>query len=373
MRLNLDSDQQFFRETTGKFLDELVPVGEVRRLRDEPAGFDPTYWKRGAELGWTSLLLSEEAGGGSISGQGIVDLTLVAHEFGFHAAPGPLLPTNLVALALGRQDPNHELIAGLLSGEAVASWAYAETGGLGEVALQMREDGDDLVLDGLKRPVESAAQASHLLVVGRTGEGLTQVLVPTDATGVTVTPMKSIDLTRRFAAVRFDGVRVPKANVVGTVGGAAADVESQLLHTLVLLAAESVGAMQRAFDLTTEWMFDRYSFGRPLASYQALKHKAADMKMWLEASHGVADEAAEALATGLPSAARLASAAAAYIGQYGTELVQDCVQLHGGIGVTFEHDIHLFMRRQIINRTLYGTPAEHRQRITSLIEQESAA
>ena len=194
MRPRLDDDQQLFRETTVKLLRELVPVAELRRLRDDPAGFDARYWRRGAELGWTSLLVGEDRGGGSISGDGLVDLTLVAHEIGRHAAPGPLVPTNVVASTLSglADDRAGDVLAGLLSGESIATWCYGEPppgDRLGSVTLDVRVDGDELVLNGTKRPVESAAQASHLLVTGRTGDGLTQVLVPADAPGVTIRPM----------------------------------------------------------------------------------------------------------------------------------------------------------------------------------------
>jgi alkylation response protein AidB-like acyl-CoA dehydrogenase len=131
--------------------------------------------------------------------------------------------------------------------------------------------------------------------------------------------------------------------------------------------------MQSAFDLTVEWAFERYSFGRPLASYQELKHRFADMKAWLEASHAIADAAATATADRTPDAAELASAAKAFVGQYGSELVQDCVQIHGGIGVTFDHDLHLFLRRVTMNRTLCGTPADHRQRLAAILEERVRA
>jgi len=366
MLLELDSDQEFFRETTAKFLAELAPVGELRRLRDDPNGFDLEYWRRGAELGWTSLLVSEEHGGGSISGRGPVDLTLVAHEFGAHAAPGPLLATNVVAAALSASGSHLDVLEGLLSGEVIASWALEERGGLGAIDLEIREDAGELVLDGVKRPVESAAVAGHLLVTGTTDDGLTQVLVPTDAAGLTIEPLTGVDLTRRFSRVRFEGVRVPADAVVGTVGSAAADVERQLQLALLIANAESIGAMEAGFAMTVEWGFDRYSFGRPLASYQALKHRYADMKAWLEASHAVSDAGAVALAEGKAKSAELLSAAKGFIGHYGTELLQDCVQLHGGIGVTFEHDLHLFLRRVVVNRALYGTPEEHYRRISDM-------
>lgn len=376
--LQLSSDQEFFRETTARFLDEKVPVGELRRLRDDPAGFAGGYWSAGAELGWTSLLVDEASGGGSISESGLVDLTLVAHEFGRHAAPGPLVATNVVAAALNDAggEAAGDVLAGLLAGSSIATWCFSEPppqDRLGVVTLDVRVEGGDVVLDGIKRPVESAAQADHFLVTGRTGAELTQVLVPSEAPGVTITPMRTVDLTRRFATVRFDGVRLPAAAVVGEIGGAADQVERQLQLALVMLNAEAVGAMQAAFDMTVEWAFDRYSFGRPLASYQALKHRFADMASWLEASHAISDDAAIATAARHQRAAELVSAAKAFIGPYGSELMQDCVQLHGGIGVTFEHDLHLYFRRHTVNRVLYGTPADHRQRITDLMEQRKDA
>lgn len=378
MLLDPTEDQAFFRDTTARFLQEHTPVGELRRLRDDPVGFIDDYWTRGADLGWTSLLVDERHGGGRIGDHGLVDLTLVAHEFGRHAAPGPLIPTNVVAVGLSEVDGDawSEVLADLLTGAAVATWCFAEpapNAGLGAVALEVRLEGDEVVLDGVKRPVESAGRADHLLVTGRTDAGLAQVLVPRDASGVSITPMRTVDLTRRFDVVAFDDVRVPASSIVGGAGDAAAQVERQLQVALVLTNAESVGAMQAAFDMTVEWGFDRYSFGRPLASYQALKHRYADMLSWLEASHAISDEAALAVAYGAPEAGRLASAAKAFIGQYGAELVHDCVQLHGGIGVTFEHDLHLFLRRHTVDRALYGSPGDHRLRITDLLEAEAAA
>lgn len=377
MLLELSSDQEFFRDTTARFLGELAPVGELRRLRDDPAGFDADYWRRGAELGWTSLLVAEDHGGGSISGDGLADLTLVAHEFGRHAAPGPLVATNVVAAALSDTGAGAgEVLGALLAGTSIASWCSAEprpNDRLGQVELSIRLEGSDVVLDGTKRPVESADRSSHLLVTGRTDDGLTQVLVPTDAEGITISPMHTVDLTRRFSTVTFRDVRVPVEALVGDAGGAADQIERQLQLAVVLANAESVGAMQVALDMTVEWAFDRYSFGRPLASYQELKHRFADMKTWLEASHAISDAAAAAVSARSSDAAELVSAAKAFIGDHGSELMQDCVQIHGGIGLTFEHDLHLYLRRQTVDRALYGTPAEHRSRITDIIETEVAA
>jgi alkylation response protein AidB-like acyl-CoA dehydrogenase len=375
MLLALDPDQELFRETTGKLLEELAPVSEIRRLRNDPTGFGPDYWRRGAELGWTSLLVSEERGGGSISGQGLVDLGLVAYEFGRHAAPGPLAVTNVVAATLDEAGhaQQHELVGAVLAGESIATWCLGEPvphTALGAISLEVRVEGDEVVLNGVKRPVESGREAAFLLVTGRTGPGLTQVLVPAAAAGMSVTPMHSIDTTRRFAVVTCDDVRLPLSAVVGEIGLAAPQVERQLARAVAIANAESVGAMQAAFDMTLEWAFDRHSFGRPLASYQELKHRFADMKAWLEASHAISDAATDAAAQDSPKAAELLSAAKAFIGEFGGELLQDCVQMHGGIGLTFDHDLHLYLRRHTANRVLYGTPADHRQRLADVVEQQ---
>jgi alkylation response protein AidB-like acyl-CoA dehydrogenase len=374
MLLNLSEDQQFFRETTDRFLGEQVPPDAVRALRDDPTGFDLTYWRRGAELGWTSLLVDEAHGGGTISGAGLEDLSLVAYAFGRHAAPGPLAMTNVVAATLSRRDAAPDVLAALLSGEGIATWCAPASGPAGwRSTVEAGTDGSDLVLRGEARPVEAAGAAGHLLVTCRhaDGDGTTQVLVPAATGGVGISPMQTIDLTRRFSVVTFDDVRVSADAVIGTMGEAAADVDRQFLTYLVMLNAESAGALQSGFDMTVEWAFDRYSFGRPLASYQALKHRFADMMSWLEASHAVSAAACAAVQRESDEAPELVSAAKAYIGQYGVELLQDCVQLHGGIGVTFEHDLHLFLRRVIVNRALAGTPADHLQRIAGVVDRRA--
>ena len=366
-------DQEFFRQTTERFLVEQAPPDELRRLRDDAAGFDRAFWRRGAELGWTSLLVDEAHGGGTISGAGLVDLSLVAYEFGHHAAPGPLHATNVVAGALsehGAPGPHAEVLGGLVAGEAVAAWcapAFGTRPGSWPTTVEVESEGDGLVVHGGVRPVEHAGQADHFLVTARDGAGITQVLVPASSDGVSVEAMHTVDLTRRFGAVTFDGVRVGAEAVVGARGEASHDVERQLLLALSLLNAEAVGCMQSAFDMTVEWGFDRYTFGRPLASYQALKHRYADMMSWLEAGHAISDAACAAVQEQAANADELTSAAKAFIGQYGTELIQDCVQLHGGIGVTFEHDLHLFLRRMTVNRSTAGSPAEHLRRIASLL------
>jgi alkylation response protein AidB-like acyl-CoA dehydrogenase len=372
----LSEDQEFFRDTTQRFLAEHATASGLRERRDDPTGFDHGYWRQGAELGWTSLLVDPVHGGGSIGDSGLIDLSLVAYEFGRRAAPGPLMSTNVVAWVLSSQDSQAGTLAELMSGQSIATWCApvltARVGpGAARPTVELRRQGEDLVLHGRVEHVESPLSASHLLVTASDEGGLSQVLVSSAAAGVTIEPMATIDLSRRFGAVAFEKVVVGPDALIGAAGQADAVVERQFHIALSILNAEAVGAMQAAFDMTLEWAFDRYSFGRPLASYQAIKHRFADMLTWLEASHAISDAATLAIGARDPEADELVSAAKAYIGQYGADLLQDCVQLHGGIGITFEHDLHLFLRRFIVNRSLAGTPSVHRRRIAGLIEQRN--
>ena len=374
MDVQLSEDQEFFRATTRKFLEERSPLTAVRALEDSPDGFDRAYWSQGAELGWTSMLVPERDGGGSLSGGGLCDLAIIAEEMGRLVAPGPLVPVSVVADAIGALGDDRQradVLGGILSGDMIAAWAYDEMGMRGDpraIATTATDTGDGYVLDGEKTPVEAAAQADRLLVTARIVDGaddgsLAQFLIPTDTPGVTITPLDSVDLTRRFATVRFDRASLPGSTMLGDVAAAPGQIERQLQIALVLQCAETCGAMDRAFEFTVEYMQDRFSFGRPIASYQALKHRVADIKMWLEASQATTDAAARAVQAGAPEAGELASAAKAYVGPAASEIIQDCVQLHGGIGVTWEHDLHLYLRRVTINHGTYGSPADHLERI----------
>jgi alkylation response protein AidB-like acyl-CoA dehydrogenase len=371
MNLGLTDDQQFFQETTRKFLEQEAPLTTVRALAESVDGFDRAWWARGAELGWTSFLVPEADGGGSLSGEGVVDLAIVAEEMGRLVSPGPLVATNVVASAVaasGTPELRAEVLPGIVAGTVIGAWCIAGPGGGWDargVAVSAARDGDAVVLDGISTPVEAAGQADELLVTARTDGGLTQCLVAADAAGVHVEPLDGVDLVRRFAAVHLDGVHVDPGRVVGEAGGAAEAVEQQLHLTIALQCAETVGALDRVIELTLEYLADRSSFGRPLASYQAIKHRFADMKMWLEGSHGVTELAVQAVQDDDPETAEIVSAAAAYLGDHASEILQECTQLHGGIGVTWEHDLHLYLRRVTLYRNLFGTPAQHRERIAA--------
>jgi alkylation response protein AidB-like acyl-CoA dehydrogenase len=368
------ADQELLTATVEQYLAATYPPDRVRALSRQPSTFDAAEWKQGAELGWTALLVPESAGGGSVSGNGLADLLAVAAAFGRHAAPGPLIGTNVVAAALGRwgSAEHRGVLAGLLDGSATAAWGHAPRGGRrAGGAVRAARLGDQVLLNGTVPCVESGApDGHHLLVTADEDSARSHYLVPLDAPGVEAAPLGGLDLTRRYHAVTFRDAAVPAASRVGAAGTADAHDELLLDHTAVLQAGEIVGTMARAFDLTLRWTADRYSFGRPLGSYQEIKHRMADLRTELEASAAVAEKAAWRVGEDHPDARSWASAAKAHVGQAGPEAIQDCVQLHGGIGVTFEHDLHLYLRRATVDAQLHGTPAYFTERLVRLAEDD---
>lgn len=372
MELALSPDQKLFQASARGHLEKQYSLEGIRAMGEGDPRWNRDWWQKAAELGWAATIVPEELGGGSVSGDGVRDLSLLAEELGAGLAPGPLLPVNVVLaglIAAAGNGPDHTaLIEGLVAGESVATWAVYEPGGEWaplEPSVTATPVEGGFLLDGVKDRVQEAGQADLLLVVAAGPDGPVQVLVPTGAQGVSILPQWSLDLSRTYSTVTFGGVRVGSEAVVGA-GGAEGPVERQLQVAVVIQCSEACAVLDRVFELTTQWAFDRYSFGRPLASYQALKHRFADMRTWLEACHATTQAAAAAVQEQSPEAEQLVSVAKSFVGDRSLVIIQDCVQLHGGIGVTYEHDLHLYLRRAVMNQAHYGTPQDHRVRLAGL-------
>jgi alkylation response protein AidB-like acyl-CoA dehydrogenase len=372
--VELTDDQELFLETTASFLERTCPVPTVREWSEkEAAGFPDAWWRQGAALGWTSLLVSEADGGGSVSDHGLLDLTLVAEEMGRRVSPGPLLPTNVVAAALseyGTAEQRARHLPEILSGEAIATWCLGEVGSSGlpdAITLEARPQGGEFILAGRKGAAQAAAESDFFVVAALVGGEPTQFVVAADAPGVSVVPAEALDLTHRFAFVEFDDVALAPAAVLGEVGGAAGQIERLFELAVTLQCASMVGAIDRILALTIEYSFDRFSFGRPLASYQALKHRFADHKVWIEAALGLSTGLTESFASGDPDVAELACVAKAHVGDKSVEIISDCAQMFGGIAMTWEHDLHLYLRRATVDRVLYGSPTQLRERLCVLV------
>ena len=377
MRLDASDEQKQLQAITRRFLADSAPLTTVRMLGEKsPAGFDREWWRRTAELGWTSLLVPEKLGGSDADGAGVVDLAIVAEERGRMVSPGPLVPTSIAAWTLatavstGAGGDVGSVLAATLRGDAVCAWVLGEgmqSWVTSPPPVTAVRRGSRLELTGTARAIESGADSDWLVVAAGCGTGVIHLLIPAETPGVLRQRIDSLDLVRRHADVVFDGVLVPDGSVIVEVEQGAAVRMRQGQIANALQCAEMVGAAERAFELTVAYAGDRNSFGRPLASYQVLKHRMADMKLWIEAGHAAVEGAVGAIATDAASAGELVSTAKFYVGHKAADIVQDCIQIHGGIGVTWEHDLHLYLRRVTTDRQLLGTPADHAQHLASLI------
>jgi alkylation response protein AidB-like acyl-CoA dehydrogenase len=373
------TESELFVSTARAFLDRHATPAHQRALHAEDRDVGRQWWRQAAELGWAGLLVSEDLGGGSVSGNGLRDLVGIAEQLGHTVAPGPLHPVSTVLAGLtdaDNRDTHKEAIQALVSGEAVATWAVDEPGRAYDPhapALTATATPDGYRLDGVKDRVEAGAQADRLLVTARADDGVRQFLVPADSAGIAVRRTSSVDLVKRYARIEFDAVMVDENAAVGSAGATRALIDRQSHVAMVLQCAETVGVIDTVLALTVDWARDRYTFGRPLASYQAIKHRLADMTMWLHACRGITAGAVDRVAARAADATLWVSAAKSYLGEHAGPLVQDCVQLHGGIGVTWEHDLHLFLRRVTLYRNLFGTPTEHHRAIYRYAKSEGPA
>ena len=375
----LSEDQAILKDTFGRYFSNEMPIAKIRALVDSGVNLDRGWWTATCELGACSLLAPPELGGGGISGHPLVDLGLVATEVGRSLAPGPFIMSNLVIDALTRS-PNsarHKaLVQALMSGESIVTWAHHEPRAPFDTcpkSVSVTAQGEQFLLSGIKNQVEYLCETDAFLVSAQGAGDVFQFLVSKDTPGLTIKPVECLDLNRSIGTVSFDRVELAGDSIVSRGPAAIEAIARQNLIVGALQCAEAIGCMERVFEFTLEWMFERYSFGRPIASYQALKHRMADMKLWLEASISVTEMALEAVDADAPEAPELVSVAKAYVGEYSTELIQEAVQFHGGIGVTWEHDLHLYLRRSAFNRVTQGTPSDHRRRVTDIVEAKIRA
>jgi alkylation response protein AidB-like acyl-CoA dehydrogenase len=367
---DLTDEQQAIKSTAREFLASRYKSERIRALAESEHGFEASDWAEMAELGWPGLALPEEWGG---QGLGIVDLAVLFEEMGYALAPSPLLSTTVAGLALavnGSDEQKERWLRPLAAGEARGTLALFDAGttaAIGGFEMEARADGDGVVLDGEKVLVMDAASADFLLVA--TADGRRHV-VEAGADGLSVSAEKSIDLTRRLYSVRFDGVRVGAG---ATLEGGQADYLPVLWRACVAIAAESTGVAQRTMEMAVSYAKDRRQFGRPIGAYQAVSHRCAQMLLETENSRSAvygAAWAADAEPDSLPLAAAMAKA---YASDAGWRVPDASIQVHGGIGFTWEHDLHFFLKRGKANAATFGTAAWHRERVADhvLAEQPS--
>jgi alkylation response protein AidB-like acyl-CoA dehydrogenase len=344
-------------------------VLEREAARDRVQGFvaggltlDQGLWAKASELGWLALTIPEAHGGLE---QDFSALAILYEELGCFVAPLPLLGTMLVAEALttaGSPAQQVEWLPCIAAGELPASLSA----GLLSDSVQLSASGDTLILSGRADDLFEGAAAKLLLIGLRDADGaLRYVLVDPAADGVTVIAEPTADQTRHLAHVRFENTAIPADRMLPGSGEALND--ALLSHAALALACDAIGGAAAIFEQTLEYLKIREQFGKPIGSFQALKHRCADHKVALEASAAVVREAVAKRAAGAPDAALFAAMAKFYACDVYAAVATDAVQLHGGIGFTWEHPCHLFLKRAKLNQALFGTSAAHADRAATLL------
>ncbi|MEU0941278.1 acyl-CoA dehydrogenase family protein [Streptomyces canus] len=366
MDLTFSEEQDELRKVVRSFLAKHSDEADVRRLAADPQGHDPVVWRRmSGELGLQGLAVPEEYGG---SGFGYVDLGIVFEEAGRALLGGPYFATvALAAEALLRcadEQARHDFLPGIASGETVATLALTEDSGrwdeqgIGLIAAPDETGGWRLT--GVKTYVPDGHLADLLLVAARTPGGISLLAVETaDAPGITRTPLPTLDQTRKQARIEFADT---PARLLGPEGAAWPALERTLATAAVLLAAEQVGGAAAALDAAVAYAKIREQYGRPIGSFQGIKHKCADMLMEIESARSAAYGGLWALDAGDEAEIAFAAALAqAFCSEAFTKVAADNIQVHGGIGFTWEHPAHLYFKRAKSSEALLGTPSYHRE------------
>ena len=369
MNFAFSEEQEELRRIVRQFLETKSSEAAVREQMDTEQGYDTAVWSQMADqMGLQGLIIPEEFGG---SGYSYVELIVVLEEMGRSLLCAPYFSTVVLAantlIHSGDDAAKSDLLPGIASGETVATLAFTEANGRWDeagVTMSATPGGDGWVLDGTKMFVLDGHTADLVLVAARTPAGVSLFSVAGDATGLTRTPLATMDQTRKQARLEFSGT---PATLVGTDGGGWAVVERVLDLAAVALAAEQVGGAQMCLDMSVEYAKVRVQFGRPIGSFQAIKHKCADMLLEVESAKSAAYYAgwcASELNDELPSVASLAKA---YCSDAYFHAAAENIQIHGGIGFTWEHPAHLYFKRAKSSELLFDNPTYHRELLAQRI------
>jgi alkylation response protein AidB-like acyl-CoA dehydrogenase len=357
MNFDFTDDQRAIKRTAREFLEARYPLSTVRALAEDERGFTDEQWQQLVELGWPGVIVPEERDG---LGLGVVELVVIAEEMGYALAPSPWFSTTCAALMLqaaGTEEQRERWLGPLARGEARGTLAvWDERAGWAPDRSEAESAGDG-TLTATKIGVPDAASADFLIV---SGADRRHYLVSGSGPGVAVAAEQAIDPTRKLFRVTLDGAPAQALEV-------SPEATAQAYATIVtLLAAENVGAAQRAMEMAVAYAKDRAQFDRPIGSYQAVSHRCAQMLLEVEGSRSLCYWAAWALDNEPDTGPRAASMAKSYAGDAGFRVTASALQVHGGIGFTYEHDLHFFLKRAHANAHAFGDSRWHRDRVADL-------
>jgi len=376
MNFGFNEEQELLRNTARKFFENECPSDTVRKLMETPEGMSAELWKKLAEQGWLGLIFPEPYDGMAL---GLVDLVVLMEEMGRAVAPGPYFSTvllgGLAILEAGSDAQKKEWLPKIAAGDKRVALAWMEPSaqlGPAGVTLTAAEKGGTYTLSGTKLFVHDAHTADALVVAARTRpgagpEGVSLFLLPKGTKGLAVTLLPTMDQTRKLCEVACSDVTVGADALLGAAGAGWTPLSRVLDRATVALCAEMCGGAQKVLDMTVEYAKIRQAFGRPIGSYQGVKHRAADMLVDVENSKSITYYAAWALDENSPEAPLAVSMAKAYVSDAFRRVAAAGIQLHGGIGFTWEHDLHLYFKRAKGSEFTFGDATYHRERVAQFV------
>ena len=383
MDFGFSEEQELLRATARKFFENECPSPFVRKMMETAEGTTPEFWGKLAEQGWLGLIFPEAYGG---VGLGFVDLVVLMEEMGRVVMPGPYFSTvllgGLTLLEAGSEVQKKQWLPKIAAGETRATLALTEPNvrwDAAGVTATAAAAGGGFTLSGAKLFVPDAHVADLLIVAARSGsgaggaggtgsdDGVSLFLVPRGSPGVEVTLLPTMDQTRKLCEVKLVGVQVPAGALLGDLGQGWRALGRVLERATVALCAEMCGGAQRVLEMTTEYAKIRVAFGKPIGAYQAVKHRAADMLVEVENAKSITYYAAWEVDENAPEAALAVSMAKAYVSDAYRRVAGAGIQLHGGIGFTWEHDLHLYFKRAKSSEFTFGDATHHRERVAQLI------
>jgi alkylation response protein AidB-like acyl-CoA dehydrogenase len=373
MILGVTEEQEELRASVRRFLADRAPISAVRELMETTDGLDAGVWRQaGEQLGLQGIAIPEEYGGAGFS---FAEQAIVLEELGAALYGGPYLASAVFAatalLASPDADAKKKYLPGIASGETIATLAFTEEDGSWEadaIRLAANPSPDNSAagwqLDGRKSFVLDGHTANLILVVARTGDALSLFAVPAEASGLTRTALPTLDQTRKLA--RLDFAAVP-ATLIASVGDGTAVLARTLDVAAIAQAAEQLGGAQRALDMAVEYAKVRHQFGRPIGSFQAIKHRCADLLLEVESLRSAVQYAAAAVAEDSAEVPVVAALVKAYASDVYFHVAAENIQIHGGIGFTWEHDAHLYFKRAKASELFLGDASYHREHLATRI------
>ncbi len=376
MNFELDEEQVMLKTSAREFLDKECPKKLVRAMMEDEKGYSPELWKKIADLGWLGLAFPEKYGG---VGSSFLDLVVLLEECGRALLPGPFVPTVVLSgrpiLAAGNEEQKQRFLSAIASGDVIMTFAFMEAGGgleASDVAVTATPSGDGFVINGTKLFVPCAHVADHFLCVTRTGgkrddeDGITLFLVDARAVGVTTEKLKTMT-GEPICEVTFDNVRVPAKDMLGELDKGWPIVKRILVEAQVAESAWMTGGARWAMDASIDYSKMRIAFGRPIGSFQAIQHKLSNLAVQVEGATSITYYAAWTIMENDHDMALAASMAKAWCGETYKQAAFDGIQVHGGIGYTWDHDMHLYLKRAKAGEATYGDSDFHREKIAMML------